>query len=233
VLTGTPNVFGSVLGFEGQASVFAAPGGPCYRCLHPEPPPLGLIPSCAEAGVLGVLPGVIGTIQALEAIKVLAGIGRPLVGRFLLYDARRMRVREIVLPRDPECPVCGDAPVIRQLVQYEQTCSAVGSDHEHDIDVAELLAWRETGRPHMLVDVREPHERAQEAIAGSILVPLGAIDEQLDLFARDRPVVVHCRMGGRSARAAARLRALGIDARSLSGGIEAWKRRSVGPAPNA
>jgi adenylyltransferase/sulfurtransferase len=218
VLTRTPNVFGSIRGFEGQASVFAVPGGPCYRCLHPEPPPLGVIPSCAEGGVLGVLPGVVGSIQALEAIKLLAGIGQPLIGRFLLYDARRMRMREIGLPRDPECPVCGDAPSITELIEYEQACAPAGGG----ISVAELRAWRTSGHPHMLVDVREPGEHAVQSIEGALLVPLGTVDRNLALFARDRPVVVHCRMGARSARAAERLRAAGIDARSLDGGIEAW-----------
>jgi len=220
VMTGTPNVFGSILGFEGQASVFAAPGGPCYRCLHPEPPPPGLIPSCAESGVLGVLPGVIGSIQALEALKLLAGIGRPLIGRFLLYDARRMRVREIALARDPDCPVCGDAPIINSLVHYDQLCAPAAAVPE--ISVAELRAWRTSGHPHMLVDVREPWEHGVQAIEGALLVPLGTLDQNLARFARDRPVVVHCRTGSRSARAAEHLRAAGIDARNLRGGLQAW-----------
>ena len=222
VLTGTPNVFGSIQGFEGQASVFAAPGGPCYRCLHPEPPPAGLIPSCAEGGVLGVLPGVIGSIQALEALKLIAGLGRPLVGRFFLYDARRMRAREIALPRDPDCPVCGAVPAITELTRYEQACAPAGGAEIHPV---ELREWRRAGRPHMLVDVREPWEHATASIDGSVLVPMGDLDQHLSLFARDRPVVVHCRMGGRSARAVERLRAAGIDARSLAGGIEAWASR--------
>src|SRR5687767_2562565 len=163
VLEGKPNAFGSIFRFEGQASVFAVPGGPCYRCLHPEPPPPGVVPNCAEAGVLGVLPGIIGTIQATEAIKLITGIGEPLVGRLLLYDASRMTFRDITLSRDPECPVCGDAPSIRTLVAYDETCETGGAQTEmarmkDEMTVDELKQWRETGHAHMLLDVREPFE---------------------------------------------------------------------------
>ena len=220
VMAETPNVYGSVFRFEGQVSVFATKNGPCYRCLHPEPPPMGLIPSCAEAGVLGVLPGAIGTIQATEAIKLLAGIGEPLIGRLLLYDAWRARVREITLPRDPACPVCGDQPTIRELIAYDRTCDfSVGGI---DMTVDELKQWRANGTPHFLVDVREPSEHAQAHIDGAILIPLGTLQDNLDKLPADQPVVVHCKSGGRSARAVAMLKAEGFDAHNLVGGIIAW-----------
>jgi len=244
VMSDTPNVYGSIFRFEGQASVFAAPGGPCYRCLHPEPPPAGLIPSCAEAGVLGVLPGIIGTIQATEAIKLITGIGEPLVGRLLLYDASRMTFRDITLSRDPECPVCGDAPTIRTLVGYDETCGvpmaemtemgdlsrrssgeakAEVADLKDEMTVDELHQWRESGHAHMLVDVREPFEHASARIEGSVLMPMGTVMEQLELLPRDRPVVVHCQSGGRSSRVTAALRQKGYDAVNLTGGIQAWR----------
>lgn len=227
VMTGTPNVYGSIFRFEGQASVFATAGGPCYRCLHPEPPPAGLIPNCAEAGVLGVLPGIIGTIQATEAVKLLTGIGEPLIGRLLLYDALRMKFRDITLSRDPECPVCGDAPTITTLVAYDQVCD-VPSRKEHpmkdEMTVDELHQWRESGHPHMLIDVREPFEHASANIEGALLIPMGEVMSQLEALPTDRPVVVQCQSGGRSARVTAALRAKGYDAVNLAGGIQAWKR---------
>ena len=238
VLAGKPNVYGSVFRFEGQASVFAAgrrpvlseptsntvgeskeSKGPCYRCLHPEPPPAGLIPNCAEAGVLGVLPGLIGVIQATEAIKLITGIGEPLIGRLLLYDALRMRVREITLGRDPECPVCGDAPTIRELTAYDLSCEPMAID---SMTVEELKAWRDSGETHMLLDVREPSEHAICAIDGSILIPMGQVGEHLDQLPKDKPIVVHCKMGGRSGQITGLLRARGYDARNLTGGILAW-----------
>jgi adenylyltransferase/sulfurtransferase len=223
VLARVPNVYGSVQRFEGQAAVFAAAEGPCYRCLHPEPPPDGLIPSCAEGGVLGVLPGVIGTIQATEAIKLVTGIGEPLVGRLLLYDALRLRFRTIDLPRDPECPVCGERPVIQELKAYDQMCDD-RTEASPLVTAAELRRWREEGRAHTLIDVREPSEHAVNRIEGAILIPLRQVAFSLDQIPRDRPVVVHCKMGGRSAIAVAMLRLRGIDARNLSGGIQAWER---------
>ena len=222
VMTGTPNVYGSVFRFEGQASVFAAKGGPCYRCLHPEPPPPGLIPSCAEAGVLGVLPGLIGVIQATEAIKLITGIGEPLVGRFLIYDALRMRMREITLRRDPQCPVCGDAPTIRELAAYDFSCEPVAAD---SMTVEELKAWRDRGQRHTLIDVREPAEYAICAIDGAILIPMNEVASRLDLLPTDQPIVVHCKVGGRSAAVADQLRSRGYDARNLTGGILAWISR--------
>jgi molybdopterin/thiamine biosynthesis adenylyltransferase/rhodanese-related sulfurtransferase len=226
VMAGRPNVYGSVFRFEGQVSVFATPTGPCYRCLHPEPPPPGLIPSCAEAGVLGVLPGLIGTVQATEAIKLLTGIGDGLIGRLLLYDALRLRFREIVLPRDAECPVCGDAPTIRTLVAYSDVCDTTTG---LDMTVEELQQWRRNQRSHVLVDVREPAEAAICRIEGSLLVPLGSLPERLVDLPTDRPIVVHCKGGSRSARAAAMLRAKGFDAHNLAGGIAAWADR-IDPA---
>jgi adenylyltransferase/sulfurtransferase len=228
IMARRPNVFGSVSRFEGQVAVFAVPGGPCYRCLHPEPPPDGLIPSCAEGGVLGVVPGVIGALQATEAVKLITGAGEPLIGRMLLYDALRMRARAITLPRDPDCPVCGDHPSITELVESAPACATMATPGA-EITVDELSEWQRAGRPHVLVDVREASEHAVEQIDGAVLVPLGVVFDHLDRFPRDRPVVVHCRTGHRSARAATQLRARGIDARSLVGGIVAWRRRSFAP----
>jgi adenylyltransferase/sulfurtransferase len=222
VMARTPNVYGSVFRFEGQVSVFGLAEGPCYRCLHPEPPPAGLIPNCAEAGVLGVLPGVIGTLQATEAIKLLTGMGESLVGRLVLYDALRLRFREIALPRDPDCPVCGDRPTIHTLTAYDATCE---SPMSNDMTVEELKEWRASHRPHLLLDVREPSEVAICRIDGSMTVPLGELAGQLDALPADQPIVVHCKMGGRSARATAMLRAKGFDAHNLSGGIMAWRER--------
>jgi adenylyltransferase/sulfurtransferase len=223
VLERRPNVFGSVSQFDGQVAVFAAADGPCYRCLHPDPPPDGLILNCADAGVLGVLPGVIGMLQAVEAIKIIAGIGSPLVGRLLTYDALRMRVRDITLPRDPACPACGARPTITTLKAVTVSC-AVPVNEETTMTVEELLAWRVRQVPHVLIDVREPSEHAVDCIERATLMPLGSLASTIDALPRDRPVVVHCRTGARSARAVAMLRAKGIDARNLAGGIEAWRR---------
>lgn len=239
VMTGTPNVYGSIFRFEGQAAVFATAGGPCYRCLHPEPPPAGLIPNCAEAGVLGVLPGIIGTIQATEAIKLITGIGEPLVGRLLLYDALRMKFRDITLPRDPDCPVCGDTPTITTLVAYDQVCAPTDDRRSADpisddpmkdnqmkdeMSVDELKQWRDEGHPHMLIDVREPFEHASARIEGAVLIPMGEVMSQLAALPTDRTIVVQCQSGARSARVTAALRAKGYDATNLAGGILAWKR---------
>jgi len=230
VLTRTPNVYGSVHRFEGQASVFATAEGPCYRCLHPEPPPAGLIPNCEEAGVLGVLPGVIGTIQATEAIKIITGAGEPLVGRVLLYDALRMRMREITLPRDPECPVCGTHPTIRHLIAYEEICApataqgAGMADERDEISPDELRAWRQAGKDHLLIDVREVAEHAMTSIEGARLIPLGELARHLDELPTDKPIVLHCQGGGRSFRGTMLLRSKGFDALNLVGGIRAWRQ---------
>jgi adenylyltransferase/sulfurtransferase len=237
VMAGRPNVYGSVFRFEGQAAVFAGPHGPCYRCLHPEPPPPGLIPNCAEGGVLGVLPGIIGLIQATEAIKLITKIGEPLIGKLLLFDALRMRFREISLPRDPECPVCGVNPSIRSLVEYDAACATEAADTTDTTDttevadegeemtVDELDEWRRENRPHLLIDVREPSEHAASRIEGAELIPLRQLQSQVKRLPKDRPIVVHCHVGGRSAIATAILKVQGFDAHNLKGGIKAWNRR--------
>ena len=232
VMVGRPNVYGSVFRFEGQASVFAAPGGPCYRCLHPEPPPAGLIPNCAEAGVLGVLPGLIGMVQATEAIKILSGVGEPLVGSLLLYDALRMRFRTITLPRDPACPVCGDNPTIRELVAYDAVCApnetgepVAETNTPDQITAQELDQWRKTQQPHFLLDVREPYEHAAARIDdAATLIPMRQVPSSLDQLPRDQTIVVYCHSGVRSANITSLLRAEGFDARNLVGGILAWAR---------
>jgi adenylyltransferase/sulfurtransferase len=224
VLLGTPNAWGSIFRFEGQAAVFAAPNGPCYRCLHPEPPPPGLVPSCAEAGVLGVLPGIIGTIQATEAIKLVLGAGDPLIGRLLIYDALKMRFREIRLPKDPDCPVCGTHPTIRELRDYDEYCAPQGSrGGPEEMTVRELKTRMDAGRAPVLVDVREPPEVAICAIPGGRLIPLGELPRRLDELDRSAEIVVYCKSGIRSARAVAVLREKGFArAVNLSGGILAW-----------
>ncbi len=236
VLAGVPNVYASVQRFEGQASVFAAPGGPCYRCLFPEPPPPDLVPNCAEAGVLGVLPGLLGTIQATEALKLLLGVGEPLVGRLLLVDALAMRLRTIAIPRDPNCPACGTRE-LRALVDYDAWCAgpgraaATGAPAEaapaeapvEEIAPAKLAAGLAAGAPLVLLDVREPNEWAAARIPGARLVPLGTLDAALATLDPRADVVVHCQSGVRSALAARRLRAAGFTrVRSLTGGIARW-----------
>jgi molybdopterin/thiamine biosynthesis adenylyltransferase/rhodanese-related sulfurtransferase/molybdopterin converting factor small subunit len=242
VILQKPNAYGSIFRFEGQASVFATKGGPCYRCLYPEPPPPGLVPSCAEGGVLGVLPGVIGTIQATEAIKLILGVGEPLVGRFLIYDALRMRFRELKLRRDPECPVCGDHPTVRELIDYDQFCgvrpaaqaaAAAALPSEQEITVEDLKKAQERREPLFVLDVREPQEFQICRIPGSTLIPLGELPNRLAELpsgAGAPPIVVHCKMGGRSAKAVKLLRERGFtEARNLSGGILAWIDR-IDPA---
>jgi molybdopterin/thiamine biosynthesis adenylyltransferase/rhodanese-related sulfurtransferase/molybdopterin converting factor small subunit len=234
VLLGKPNAYGSIFRFEGQASVFATKGGPCYRCLYPEPPPPGLVPSCAEGGVLGVLPGIIGVIQATEAIKVILGTGEPLIGRFLIYDALRMKFRELKLRRDPECPVCGDNPTVKALIDYEQFCGlkpapgaapAAGTGVP-EVTVEELKARIDRGDDFDILDVREPHEVDIVRIEGTTVIPLGELPNRLEELDRSRDLVVHCKMGGRSAKAVAILREKGFDrAVNLAGGILAWVDR--------
>jgi adenylyltransferase/sulfurtransferase len=226
VLYGKPNAWGSIFRFEGQASVFAAPNGPCYRCLHPEPPPDGLVPNCAEAGVLGVLPGVIGTIQATEAIKLLLGIGEPLVGRFVVYDALRMRFRELRLPKDPDCPICGTRPTITGLRETGAYCIQ-GTTGE--MTVSQLKARIDAGTAPVILDVREPFEAAICCISGARLIPLGELPgrlaelHQLDGLSPAGEIVVYCKAGGRSARAVALLREGGFGgAVNLTGGILSW-----------
>jgi molybdopterin/thiamine biosynthesis adenylyltransferase/rhodanese-related sulfurtransferase len=228
VLAGRPNAYGSIFRFEGQASVFAAPGGPCYRCLHPEPPPPGLVPSCAEGGVLGVLPGIIGTIQATEAIKLILGIGEPLVGRFVIYDALRMRFRELKLRKDPDCPVCGTQPSICELRELAQYCSPVRHAEEaqlktNDMTVTELKARMDAGDAPRLIDVREPHEHQICRIPGATLIPAAQLSSRLSEFDPLQEVVVHCRSGARSAQAVLMMKDRGFaHARNLKGGVLAW-----------
>jgi molybdopterin/thiamine biosynthesis adenylyltransferase/rhodanese-related sulfurtransferase/molybdopterin converting factor small subunit len=234
VLLGKPNAYGSIFRFEGQASVFATKGGPCYRCLYPEPPPPGLVPSCAEGGVLGVLPGIIGVIQATEAIKVILGTGEPLIGRFLIYDALRMKFRELKLRRDPECPVCGDHPTVKALIDYEQFCglkpapgaAPAAGTAVPEVTVEELKARIDRGDDFDILDVREPHEVDIVRIEGTTVIPLGELPNRLEELDRSRDLVVHCKMGGRSAKAVAILREKGFDrAVNLAGGILAWVDR--------
>lgn len=222
VMYGRPNAWGSIFRFEGQASVFAAPGGPCYRCLHPEPPPPGLVPSCAEAGVLGVLPGIIGTIQATEALKLILRIGEPLVGRFLVYDALKMRFRELKLPKDPDCPVCGLRPAITALRESAASCDTHGGG-EHEVSVRELKARIDAGRAPLILDVREPSEAAICRLPGARLIPLGELPRRLHELDSSGDIVVHCKSGGRSARAVTMLREKGFTSVSnLTGGILSW-----------
>ena len=227
VLLKKPNAYGSIFRFEGQASVFAFPGGPCYRCLYPEPPPPGLVPSCAEGGVLGVLPGVVGTIQATEAIKLILGVGQPLVGRLLLYDAFTMRFRELKLRRDPACPVCGDHPTVTTLIDYDQFCGiAPPTGPVPEMTVAELKARIDRGDRLFILDVREPNEFQICRIVGSTLVPLGELPRRLAELPSgpDAPdIVVHCKMGGRSAKAVRQLTEKGFTrVQNLKGGILEW-----------
>jgi adenylyltransferase/sulfurtransferase len=223
VMARRPNAYGSIFRFEGQASMLAAPGGPCYRCLHPEPPPAGLIPSCAEGGVLGVLPGIIGTIQATETIKLILGIGEPLIGRFLVYDALRMRFRDLKLPKDPDCPVCGTHPSIRTLQKYGDACMPHHEPQTTDMTVTELKSRMDQGDPPVVVDVREPREFQICRIPGSILIPLGELPRRLQELDPAQEIVLQCRSGGRSAQATAFLKQRGFArARNLKGGILAW-----------
>ena len=229
VLLGKPNAYGSIFRFDGQASVFAVKGGPCYRCLYPEPPPPGLVPSCAEGGVLGVLPGVIGLIQATEAIKLILGSGQPLIGRLLLYDALQMRFRELKLRRDPECPICGDHPTIHALIDYDQFCGVVPAHAQPatggvpEVTVEQLKAKIDRGDDFFLLDVREPSEFQICRIAGSTLIPLGELAQRTGELDRSREIVVHCKVGARSARAVSLLQERGFTRVSnLKEGILAW-----------
>ncbi len=227
VLLGKRNVYGSIFRFEGQASVFADENGPCYRCLFREPPPPGLVPSCAEGGVLGVLPGIVGTIQANEGIKLLLGIGEPLIGRLLLIDALRMSFRTMRLRRDPACPACGTRE-IRELIDYDQFCAGAGAVHEPadplpEITPAALAERLRRGDEVDVIDVREPHEWAIARIDGARLIPLGTLPESLPTLDRDRDIVVHCKGGTRSAKAVQQLREAGFQrVWNLAGGIARW-----------
>jgi adenylyltransferase/sulfurtransferase len=228
VILGRPDVYGSVYRFEGQASVFATPGGPCYRCLYPEPPPAGSVPSCAEGGVLGVLPGIVGAIQASEAIKWIIGAGDGLAGRLLLFDALAMRFRELRLERDRACPVCGDSPTIRELIDYDEFC-ADPTHQEHnrtvaipEIEPAELKRRLDAGEDIMVVDVREPHERNICDIGGQ-LIPMGELPARIRELDPEREIVVYCRTGRRSAHVVQFLHQWGYErVFNLRGGLHAW-----------
>ncbi len=237
VLTGKPYVYGSIFRFEGQASVFAAEDGPCYRCIFPEPPPPGTVPSCAESGVLGVLPGVIGTIQATEALKLILGIGETLAGRLLLYNALDMTFEYVKLRRNPHCKVCGEHPVVTELIDYEAFCGVPGHDRESgsagaewDITPGELAARLESGEAPLLLDVREPHELEISALEGAVNIPLGELASRLTELDCSREIVLLCRAGTRSARALELLVGAGFRrVKNLRGGLNAWAE-AVNPA---
>jgi molybdopterin/thiamine biosynthesis adenylyltransferase/rhodanese-related sulfurtransferase len=228
VLTGKPNVYGSIFRFEGQVSVFATEAGPCYRCLYPEPPPPGLVPSCAEGGVLGILPGLIGVMQATEAIKLILGAGEPLIGRLLLVDALAMKFRELKLRKNPDCPVCGKNRTITELIDYNQFCGIrgeekpVGDSKMPEISVEELKRRQDASEDIFVLDVREPHEY-QICNLGGHLIPLNDLPKRVSELDSSREIVAHCKMGGRSAKAVDFLRQAGFTkVKNLTGGINAW-----------
>jgi sulfur-carrier protein adenylyltransferase/sulfurtransferase len=230
VLLKKPNAYASIFRFEGQASVFGMEEGPCYRCLYPEPPPPGLVPSCAEGGVLGILPGLLGVIQATEVIKLILGKGSPLIGRLLLVDALGMRFRELKLRKNPECPVCGENPTVKELIDYDQFCGILPESKEEktvkngipQISVKELKRRRDAGQSVFLLDVREPYEY-QIAQIGGTLIPQNDVPQRLNEIPRDREIVVHCRSGARSQKIAEFLRQSGYSqVVNLAGGILAW-----------
>jgi sulfur-carrier protein adenylyltransferase/sulfurtransferase len=228
VLLGKPNVYGSIFRFEGQATIFAYPGGPCYRCLYPEPPPPGLVPSCAEGGVLGILPGTVGLIQATETVKLILGIGEPLIGRLILYDALAMRFRELKLRRNPECPVCGDHPTITKLIDYQEFCGIPNQPHqeapvEGEIEVLEVKAKIDRGDRFVLIDVRETHEYQICNIPHAKLIPLGDLPKRVNELNSADEIVAHCKSGVRSAKAVDFLKQAGFKkVRNMKGGILAW-----------
>lgn len=230
VLTGKPNVYGSIFRFEGQASVFWAEKGPCYRCLFPEPPPPGLVPSCAEGGVFGVLPGTIGTLQATEALKILLDIGEPLVGKLLLYDALAMSFEELRLKKNPNCKICSDSPEITELIDYEEFCGVPGHDREQDrlpseweIEPAQVFSRLNQGDQIHMIDVREPHELKISKIDGADLIPLGSLAAEMHRLDSAEEIVLFCKSGTRSARALELLAGAGFrKIKNLRGGINAW-----------
>ena len=228
VLLGKPNVYGSIFRFEGQASVFWAEEGPCYRCLYPEPPPPGLVPSCAEGGVLGILPGAIGTIQATETVKLILGIGEPLIGRLMLYDALGMSFREMKLRKDPNCPVCGENPTVTELIDYQEFCgipqaaAAEQANGVPEISVTDLKRKMDAGENINVLDVREPHEY-EVANIGVRLVPLGELPQRLAEVDQNENFAIHCKTGGRSAKAVKLLQDAGFqNVYNVKGGITAW-----------
>lgn len=226
VLLRKPNVYGSIFRFEGQATVFAYGDGPCYRCLYPEPPPPGLVPSCAEGGVLGILPGIIGLVQATEVVKLILGIGQPLAGRLLLYDALAMRFREMRLRKNPECPICGAHRTIHHLIDYQQFCGVTPRQEQPlagDLDPVDVKRMMDRNQPFTLIDVREPHEWQIARIPGARLIPLGELPRRLHELNSADVIVAHCRSGMRSARAVDFLKQAGfVKAHNMRGGILAW-----------
>lgn len=240
VMTGTPNVYASIFRFEGQVSVFATEDGPCYRCLYEEPPPPGLVPSCAEGGVLGILPGLIGTLQATEVIKLLADVGEPLVGRLLMVDALNMDFRTVNVPTNPDCPVCGENPTVTELIDYEAFCGIPQDDASSngtadtdvsdsddalpEISVHDLKRRRDADDAPFVLDVREPYEADIASIGADQLIPVDELEDRLDELEAgpDDEIVVHCRSGGRSAKATKLLREKGYNASNLDGGVLAW-----------
>jgi len=239
ILLGKPNVYGSIFRFEGQATVFGYPGGPCYRCLYPEPPPPGLVPSCAEGGVLGILPGVIGVVQATETVKLILGNGEPLVGRLLLYDALNMRFRELKLRKNPDCPICGANRTIHKLIDYQEFCGIPQHTpqpepgvSENEIDVTALKAKMDRGDSFLLLDVREPHEFQICRIPGSKLIPLGEVPKRVSELNSADDIIVHCKSGMRSAKACDFLRQAGFKkVKNVKGGILAWSERIDSSVP--
>ncbi len=227
VLTGKPNVYGSIFRFEGQVSVFATKDGPCYRCLYPEPPPPGLVPSCAEGGVLGILPGLVGVMQATEAIKLVLGKGEPLIGRLLLVDALGMRFRELKLRKNPDCPACGQHPTVTKLIDYNEFCGIRGEEkpvasNVPEIQPEELKAKLDAGEDIFILDVREPHEY-QICNLDGYLIPLGELPQRAHELDSSREIVAHCRSGVRSAKAVTFLQQAGFrKVKNLAGGILAW-----------
>ncbi|MFB3148806.1 MAG: molybdopterin-synthase adenylyltransferase MoeB [Thermodesulfobacteriota bacterium] len=240
VLLGKPNVYGSIFRFEGQVSVFDAKKGPCYRCLYPEPPPPGLVPSCAEGGVLGILPGIIGTLQAAEAVKLIIEQGNPLIGRLLFLDVLEMQPREMKLRKDPNCPICGENATIKELIDYEEFCgigrgelgqeeTTQREDSEEDvleINIDQFKEIRDNGNNVVVLDVREYHEYDICNIEGSVLIPLGEIADRIDELNEDDEIIVHCHHGGRSMKATQFLKDKGFkNVKNLAGGIDAWAEK--------
>lgn len=236
VMLGKPNCYGSIFRFDGQASVLCHSEGPCYRCLYPQAPDPGLIPNCAEGGVLGVLPGLVGTIQATEAIKVLLGIGEPLIGRMLLIDALDMQFRQLKVHRSPDCPVCGEHRSITELIDYDQFCGGENKRPEpqspYDIEPTELQQRLQAKTPTLVLDVREAHEYEICNLAGT-LIPLADLPDRMSELDPNARIVVHCKMGGRSAKAVKQLREAGFkNVENLRGGIMAWKEQIDPTLPN-
>jgi molybdopterin/thiamine biosynthesis adenylyltransferase/rhodanese-related sulfurtransferase/molybdopterin converting factor small subunit len=237
VLLRKPNVYGSIFRFEGQATVFAYEDGPCYRCLYPEPPPPGLVPSCAEGGVLGILPGIIGVVQATEAVKIILGVGETLKGRLLLYDALGMRFRELKLRRDKDCPVCGDHPTVTKLIDYQEFCGVKSVNTQAApsngvIDPLEVKKKQDRGENFLLLDVREPHEYQIARIPGSTLIPLGQLPARLGELDKHAEIVAHCKLGGRSQQAVDLMKQNGFtNVRNMTGGITAWSDKVDASVP--